>query len=144
LPPPPPPPPRPALPRQLAARASPPPAAAPAPRAAAPQLDAMQTLPGSAMILGATTGATPLFRPPEPRYPNGARLRNETGTARVRVQVDEQGRVAAVEIVTSSGSAELDQAAREYFRQWRWTPAKRDGVPVASNVTTAITFRLNR
>ncbi|MFC7543196.1 energy transducer TonB [Siccirubricoccus deserti] len=140
LPPPPvaPAPPRPAPPRQTAARAAPP-ASQPAP-AQAPE-PAVQA--GGARITGITTNASPLYRPPEPRYPEAARRRNETGTVQVRVQVDEAGRVAQVEVVTSSGSRELDRLAQSYFAQWRWRPAMRDGQPVAGQVVTAITFRLS-
>jgi protein TonB len=140
LPPPPvPPPPRPAPPRQTAARAAPPPAAAPA----AAQAPEPAVRGGSAVITGVTANASPLYRPPEPRYPESARRRNETGTVQVRVQVDEAGQVAQVEVVTSSGSRELDQLAQSYFAQWRWRPAMRNGQPVAGQVVTAITFRLS-
>jgi protein TonB len=141
LPPPPvPPPPRPAPPRQTAARAAPPPAA---PRAAAPQAPEPAVRGGSAQITGVTANASPLYRPPEPRYPDGARQRNETGTVRVRVLLDAAGRVTQVELVSSSGSAELDRLAQSYFAQWRWQPAMHNGQPVAGNVVTGITFRLS-
>jgi protein TonB len=142
LPPPPvPPPPRQAPPRQAAARAAPPPAAAAQPAMSQAPEPAVRG--GSAIITGVTSSASPLYRPPEPRYPDSARRRNETGTVHVRVQVDESGRVTQVEVVTSSGSRELDRLAQDYYAQWRWRPAMRNGQPVAGSVVTAITFRLN-
>ncbi len=98
---------------------------------------------GSARITGATSPPSPDYRPPQPAFPEGARQRGETGTVRVRLQVDASGQVTQVEVLETSGSRELDRATQEYFRRWRFRPALRDGQPVASEATSAMTWRLN-
>jgi protein TonB len=65
-----------------------------------------------------------------PNYPMLARRMNETGTAVLRVELDEQGHVAAARIATSSGYARLDDAALAAVKTWRCTPAQRNGQPV--------------
>jgi protein TonB len=98
---------------------------------------------GSARITGAISPPSPEYRPPQPAFPEGARQRGETGTVRVRLQVDATGQVPQVEVLETSGSRELDRASQEYFRRWRFRPAQRDGQPVASEATSAMTWRLN-
>src|SRR5262245_43246478 len=51
------------------------------------------------------------------RYPFGARLLGDWGTAVVAFSVDRQGRITASRIARSSGSAALDNAALELVRQ---------------------------
>jgi protein TonB len=131
---------------------------APPPRQPAPQeqaetrrkaTDGAENLPpvsqavGSARVTGATAPPQPDYRPPQPAFPEGARQRGETGTVRVRLYVDAAGQVARVEITQSSGFRELDNATESYFRKWRFRPALRNGQPVAEQVTTAMTWRLN-
>ncbi|WP_135466303.1 energy transducer TonB [Crenalkalicoccus roseus] len=137
LPPPPMPPPPPSAPARPAPAL--PPAAPPLPgEGPRPPM-----LGGGALVLGAVSQPTPEYRPEEPRYPEGARRRGETGTVRVRLHVDERGRVARVDLLGSSGHAELDRAAQDYFARWRFRPARRaDGLPVADSVTAALTWRL--
>jgi protein TonB len=101
------------------------------------------TAEGSARITGATSPPTPDYRPPQPAFPEGARQRGETGTVRVRVHVDDKGQVTQVEVLETSGSRELDRATQDYFRRWRFRPAQRNGQPVASEATSAMTWRLN-
>jgi TonB family protein len=45
-----------------------------------------------------------------------------------------------VDVVRSSGYPLLDQAAVSRLRTWHFTPAVRDGVPVASLYRIAVTF----
>jgi protein TonB len=83
----------------------------------------------------------PLQRTP-PRYPSEALRRGETGTAIVRVDVDEEGRVDAVTLVSRTGSRALDRAAMQAVREWRFRPAQRDGRPVPGSVDVPIEFSL--
>ncbi len=57
---------------------------------------------------------------PAPDYPEVARLRRVQGTVLLRLAVDAAGRVAACEMVRSSGSALLDAAARRAATRWRF------------------------
>jgi len=45
-------------------------------------------------------------------------------------------------VARGAGDARLDAAALESLRQWRFLPAKKDGVPVESLKYVALTFRL--
>ena len=62
---------------------------------------------------------------PKPEYPWAARRRGEEGRVMLRVRVSAQGTALAVEIAQSSGSALLDEAARDAVLRWRFVPARR-------------------
>lgn len=108
---------------------TPPPAAAPAPRPeAAPP---------------AVADATPVpISSPAPRYPRAALRRRQTGTVQVRVDVGPDGVPTSTSIVASSNSRDLDRAAVEAVRRWRFRPAQSDGHPVAGSVVVPISFTL--
>lgn len=81
---------------------------------------------------------------PSPAYPTSSVRRNETGTTLLRVQVGADGVPVQVDVVGRSGSRNLDRAAADAVRQWRFTPAQRDGQPVEGSVDVPITFNLER
>lgn len=87
----------------------------------------------------ATRPPVPTDMPP-PRYPADALRRGETGEVLLRVQVDERGLPAAVEVLQSSGSRSLDRAAVAAGQRWRFQPAQRDGMVVAGSVVVPISF----
>lgn len=90
---------------------------------------------------GATTLAMPISSPP-PRYPQRAVQRRETGTVRVQVQVGADGNPVDVSVLESSNSRDLDRAALDAVRRWRFRPAQRDGQAVAGTVVVPIEFKL--
>jgi len=49
--------------------------------------------------------------------------------------------VGAVELLVSSGDAELDRAAVAALSGWHFEPARRDGRPVDSYYVVWVTFR---
>jgi len=80
---------------------------------------------------------------PKPPYPMLARRLGAQGVVLLRVQVREDGTVAAVELARSSGFALLDDSATRTVREsWRFLPARVDGAPVASWVEVPIRFVL--
>ena len=79
---------------------------------------------------------------PAPRYPQRALRRRETGTVRVQVEVGPDGVPTDVSVSESSNSRELDRAALDAVRKWRFSPAVRDGQAVAGSVVVPIEFRL--
>ncbi|MCS7235436.1 MAG: energy transducer TonB [Armatimonadota bacterium] len=95
----------------------------------------------------------PVYAPP-PAYP-GLRLFAEAragvtwaaavrpeGRLRLRLFVRADGTVGDVEVVTPSGEPELDRAAAEALRRWRFQPARRDGQPVDSYYLVWVVFEL--
>jgi len=79
---------------------------------------------------------------PAPAYPPLSRRLREEGRVILRVLVGVRGTADEVQVRTPSGSARLDEAARETVRGWRFVPAKRGAEPVAAWVLIPISFRL--
>jgi len=75
-----------------------------------------------------------------PRYPLGSRLRSEEGVVRLRVEVDNRGRAALVELVESSGFTALDREAQRAASRARYRDA--NGETRAGTTTFNVRFRL--
>ena len=80
----------------------------------------------------------------KPVYPDGARRRGEEGDVVVEISVDENGDVADVKVVTSSGFKDLDEAARKAAKSAKFIPARRGSRPVASAGRLTISFKLTK
>nr|AMK59247.1 TonB family protein [uncultured bacterium UPO46] len=65
-----------------------------------------------------------------PAYPPLSRRLGETGRVVLRVELNEQGTVAAARIEKSSGFASLDTAALAAVRRWRCNAPTSNGQPV--------------
>lgn len=83
------------------------------------------------------------FYQPKPTYPPAARQAGKEGSVLVRIEINEDGIPAAVTVVSSSGDADLDAAAVTGVRRWRYSPARRDGQPIASSKDVRVRFRLD-
>ena len=79
-------------------------------------------------------------RPPD--YPPAAMRNGDQGTVLVRVEVGADGVPTSVEVAQRSGSRDLDRAAMNAVRLWRFQPAQRDGQAVAGAVTVPIDFKM--
>jgi protein TonB len=86
---------------------------------------------------------TPIARV-EPEYPAAAARTQEEGTVLVRVEVDANGMPTNVDIARRSSSRDLDRAAVEAVRQWRFNPAIKDGKKVAAVVEVPVEFKLQQ
>lgn len=75
-----------------------------------------------------------------PDYPEGAKARGEKGKVVIQLQVDAQGKVAGVALVTSSGFAALDQVTMTAIKPCRFIPALRFGKAVAGQKEVAVTW----
>jgi TonB family protein len=71
-------------------------------------------------------------------YPEAAQKTNTTGSGLYELQIDKAGKITAVKIVKSSGSAVLDNAATASFRKWRFKPA------VFRSVRIPVSWSVNR
>ena len=79
------------------------------------------------------------FQPP---YPAAMLRLQQEGDVTVRVQIGADGRVLDVALVSTADPAFFDAAKRQALARWRFLPATRDGVPVASERVMTIHFRL--
>jgi protein TonB len=77
-----------------------------------------------------------------PGYPATARRLGIQGTTMLRVHVLVDGRVADVVVQETAGHPDLDQAAAEAVRRWRFDPARRGNEPVDAWVYQPVVFRL--
>jgi protein TonB len=101
------------------------------------------------MFTGCTTVTPRHTHPPEYltkqaiRYPPLAANNGMEGSVIIRIKIDKQGKVRAMQIDKSSGSALLDSAALESVSNWTLKPARRkDGKPVSSTVRIPIRFSI--
>jgi protein TonB len=78
-----------------------------------------------------------------PRYPGSARRRGQQGRVLLRLHVAADGSTSVPEVVSSSGVAVLDRAARRAVSRWRFTPARRNGRTVDATVEVPVVFRLD-
>jgi protein TonB len=77
-----------------------------------------------------------------PSYPSTARRLGIQGMTTLRVYVAADGRVGQVLIQESAGHPDLDSAAAEAVKQWRFEPARRGAEPVGVWVLLPVEFRL--
>jgi len=84
-----------------------------------------------------------VFHNKPPGYPAEAARRRHEGTVLVRARVTEAGVPGQVDVVTSSGDASLDRAARDAVQLWRFEPARSNGMPVPFDYDVNIRFSLS-
>ena len=78
----------------------------------------------------------------EPPYPDDKRRAEEEATLRLKLTINERGRVVAVEPLGRADRSFLDAARRHLLAHWRYKPATEDGKAVASSTVITLTFRL--
>lgn len=79
---------------------------------------------------------------PAPQYPDLAMRRGWEGTVLLRVHVLPSGQPGEIQIQTSSGRSQLDDAAVAAVKRWSFVPAKQGDVPQAGWVSVPIDFKL--
>jgi TonB family protein len=77
----------------------------------------------------------------EPEFSEFARAQRFQGTLGMNVTVDKTGQVSRVSITNALGMG-LDEQAVDMVRTWRFTPASRNGEPVAVGVWIEVSFNL--
>ena len=75
-----------------------------------------------------------------PAYPDALGCEGIGGRVDLRVTIDPQGRIGAVQLQKGSGHVQLDEAAIAAVRDWEFTPAMRGGKPVPSTIAVPMTF----
>ena len=61
---------------------------------------------------------------------------------RLKLSIDERGRVIAVEPVGRADRSFLEAARRHLIAKWRYKPATEDGKAIASSTVITLTFRI--
>ena len=79
----------------------------------------------------------------KPPYPPSKLASGEEATLRLRLTIDERGRVISAEPLGQVDSAFLDAARRYILAHWRYEPATVDGRPVAASVVITLRFELD-
>ncbi|APR93789.1 hypothetical protein PATSB16_04450 [Pandoraea thiooxydans] len=138
------------------APSSPAPQAAPAPRQAT-EAEGAVSAPGAA-VPGPSRPAAPIEAPASsapveglkvscagspPVYPRQAASLGEEGTVRLRLIIDKDGTIEQAKVIASSGSARLDQAARDAALAMHCEPPRSNGEPVKAAAIKPYTFRLD-
>jgi protein TonB len=80
-----------------------------------------------------------LLKPP---YPPSMQAREIEATLKLRLQIDERGRVVAVDPVGRADPAFLEAARKHLLAKWRYRPATEDGRPVDSSTVITLRFEL--
>lgn len=89
--------------------------------------------------------AQPTIEPPalvefvEAEFPESERETGEGATVLLQIAISEEGEVVGVALLESAGEA-FDRAAVEAVRQFKFSPAKRDGVPIPVRIEYAYDF----
>jgi TonB family protein len=99
---------------------------------------------GKSGSLSRTAVYTPAQYASTPRaaYPVAAKKAGISGTAILSVNIDEHGNPTSVSKVKSSGNADLDEAAMQTVKRWRFRPAKIDDRAVPARLQIPVRFAL--
>lgn len=98
--------------------------------------------PGSGII---SSPAVPprIIKSYQPPYPSAERNAGVEGTVSIRLLIGTDGSVEDVTVTSSSGNANLDNAAVAACRKWRFTAAKNSsGLPVRCYASIPIIFKI--
>ena len=82
---------------------------------------------------------------PQPPYPVALRRHRKDWRVGVLIHIAPDGKPTEVNITVPSGNTELDRHTRNWIlRNWHFSPARTNGVPTASKVSTQLCFTLTR
>jgi protein TonB len=86
-----------------------------------------------------------LLTPPselKPPYPPSKLLNEEEAVLKLRLTIDANGRVTAVDPIGRADAAFLEAARRHLMAHWRYRPASEDGRAITSMMTVTLSFQL--
>lgn len=96
---------------------------------------------GGVFRVGGGVSAPHAIYDPDPEYSEQARKAKYQGSVLLSAVIDAQGRPRDLRIARSLGMG-LDEKAAEAVGKWRFTPALKDGRPVAVQISIEVVFRL--
>jgi len=79
----------------------------------------------------------------KPPYPLSKILTEEEAVLRLRLTINEQGRVVGVDPIGRADPAFLEAARRHLIAHWRYQPATEDGQAIASSMVITLRFQLD-
>jgi protein TonB len=79
----------------------------------------------------------------KPPYPESKLAAGEEALLKLRLTIDENGRVIAVEPLGRADSVFLAAARRHLIAHWRYKPASEDGRAVTSSIVITLRFQLD-
>ena len=79
----------------------------------------------------------------KPPYPQSKIRSEEEAMLRLRLSIDERGRVTRVDAVGRADPVFLAAARRHLIAHWRYKPATEDGRPVATSTVVTLRFELD-
>jgi TonB family protein len=95
-------------------------------------------IPGSTRKSGDAEPAQLILRR-DPIYPPAAKRRNISGAVEVQFRINAKGEV--YDLAAIKGAPVLTQAAIEAIREWRYKPARLNGVPTDVQAKTVVNFK---
>ncbi|CAM4425625.1 M56 family metallopeptidase [Stenotrophomonas indicatrix] len=102
---------------------------------------------GGAMAAGPTVAVMDreirVDKMPPPSYPKSAFEQSQTGVVVLRVDVDAQGAVSDVRVVSATNPGVFEAVSIAAARSWTYRPALKNGKPVAGAVRIPITFAMD-
>ena len=123
--------------------APPTPPAPPAPSEPTPPVVSAPPAPSAPALPKTVTSGIEYVQAPQPEYPPVSRRMGEEGKAVLRVLVNDKGRPERVEVQKTSGSARLDEAARQAVLRAVFKPFIEDGKAVPAYAIVPIRFQLD-
>lgn len=78
----------------------------------------------------------------QPPYPPDRERAQQDGRVRVRITIGTDGRVTAIDQLSTTHEAFWRATQRQALNRWRFRPATVDGRPVVSTMTMTVTFRI--
>jgi TonB family protein len=78
----------------------------------------------------------------KPKYPKDALAKGIEGVVEVEILIDAGGKVTRARVLKSVPG--LDEAALDTVERWRFSPAMKNGHPVATTARAPVMFRLDR
>jgi protein TonB len=76
----------------------------------------------------------------EPEYPEAAARRFLSGSVRLQLYIEADGRVSRVEILRADPPGYFEESAMRAFGAARFSPGMKDGRPVAAQMTLEVSF----
>jgi TonB family protein len=107
-----------------------------------PVLDAQHLrIPDAGPVTNAATNPPTVLKSVIARYTDDARISGIEGTVTIEGVIDENGAMTSPHIIKGLGFG-LDETALESVREWTFSPAVRDRVPVALAAQVDVQFNL--